>query len=371
MKQLPVVILGGGLWGSLLAYSLKKLRPEIDFVLYEKEKSLGGNHTWCFHGKDIHEESFFLIKDLIEHSWDGHDVFFPEFIRSFTTPYHCLTSSGLDQKVRSLLEEKNLVLGSELNLTDALERSSFVIDARGLNVNAPGGYQKFVGLEVELEEPHNLIRPILMDARIKQQDGFRFFYYLPFSKNRILVEDTRYSDDPKLDLPSYRSGILEQIASRGWKLRKTIRHESGVLPLPFLSFTPPATERVLNLSGIFQDTTGYSIVDAVRLIHELCLSPQFTFANLSRIERDYREKRERDRNFLRLLNLLLFKASVPQERYKVLQLFYKMPEKLVERFYRGELHPWDKCRIFMGRPPVPINRACKVILNHWLTPEVK
>jgi len=54
---------------------------------------------------------------------------------------------------------------------------------------------------------------------------------------------------------------------------------------------------------------------------------------------------------------MLFKAAQPHERHLVLQRFYRLSEPLIKRFYRGKLSFWDKCRIFIGKPPVPINKA--------------
>ena len=79
-----------------------------------------------------------------------------------------------------------------------------VIDARG-----PGdlslldlGWQKFIGMEFALDEPHGLTHPIVMDATVEQIDGYRFVYTLPFSATRLFVEDTYYSDTPDLHRPT-------------------------------------------------------------------------------------------------------------------------------------------------------------------------
>ncbi len=59
------------------------------------------------------------------------------------------------------------------------------------------GYQKFVGQGVRLTAPHGLTRPIIMDATVSQEDGYRFVYVLPLDATRLLIEDTRYSDGPE------------------------------------------------------------------------------------------------------------------------------------------------------------------------------
>jgi lycopene beta-cyclase len=54
---------------------------------------------------------------------------------------------------------------------------------------------------------------------------------------------------------------------------------------------------------------------------------------------------------------MLFNAAEPDQRYAVLEHFYRLPEPLVGRFYAAQLSAIDKLRIVSGRPPVPIGRA--------------
>ena len=43
-----------------------------------------------------------------------------------------------------------------------------------------------------------------MDATVPQRDGFRFVYTLPFAPDRVLIEDTYYSDGLDLDPAALR-----------------------------------------------------------------------------------------------------------------------------------------------------------------------
>ena len=64
-----------------------------------------------------------------------------------------------------------------------------------------------------------------------------------------------------------------------------------------------------------------------------------------------------------MLARMLFRAAAPAERYKVLERFYRLPTNLIERFYAGQSTTWDRMRILAGKPPVPINRAVRAILE--------
>jgi lycopene beta-cyclase len=65
-----------------------------------------------------------------------------------------------------------------------------------------------------------------------------------------------------------------------------------------------------------------------------------------------------------MLARMLFRAALPAERYKVLERFYRLPTSLIERFYAGQSTAWDRVRILAGKPPVPINRAVRAMLEN-------
>jgi lycopene beta-cyclase len=61
--------------------------------------------------------------------------------------------------------------------------------------------------------------------------------------------------------------------------------------------------------------------------------------------------------FYRRLGRMLFGAARPDERYKVLEHFYRLPAPLVERFYAARSTRADCARVLCGRPPVPVLAA--------------
>jgi lycopene beta-cyclase len=61
---------------------------------------------------------------------------------------------------------------------------------------------------------------------------------------------------------------------------------------------------------------------------------------------------------------MLFGAAEPQQRYRVLQHFYRLPDALIGRFYSGQLTAWDKVRVLSGRPPVPLGKALSAMREH-------
>src|SRR6185436_1769296 len=167
--------------------------------------------------------------------------------------YASLTSTRLDSVVRRvladapgsalLLEAEVVELSAERAvLRDGRElRGTVVVDARGPEASpsvAGRGYQKFLGLEVRLAHPAPGMRPILMDATVEQKDGFRFVYLLPFAPDRLLIEDTYYSDSPALDRDVLRARVHAYAAARGLVVDEVVREETGVLPIPWAATAP-------------------------------------------------------------------------------------------------------------------------------------
>ena len=69
-----LVLAGGGLASCLIAWRLARVRPDIDLVLVERGPTLGGNHTWSFHGADLTADQHAWLAPLVVHSWPCHEV---------------------------------------------------------------------------------------------------------------------------------------------------------------------------------------------------------------------------------------------------------------------------------------------------------
>ncbi len=203
-----------------------------------------------------------------------------------------------------------------------------------------------------------------MDATVEQRDGFRFVYTLPFGRRSLLVEDTRYSDGPDLDVEEMRGGIARYAESRGWRVAAVGREERGVLPIAlggdidaFWRDHPPGLPCSGMRAALFHPTTGYSLPEAVRLADEIARQQRPTSAALWPLIRRKSSRAWRRGGYFRLLNRMLFRAAAPDRRWIVMQRFYRLPEALIERFYADRLTPFDRLRILSGKPPVPLRRA--------------
>lgn len=366
MRIFDYALVGGGLQNALIARALAHYQPEARVALFERAPALGSGHTWCFHESDLPPGFEAVARDFVAHVWEGYDVLFPEYTRTVPGRYLCVTGERLGARLTALFrghDHWHLRLGVHVrDLTnsavevDGGERvpARVVIDARGpefLEAPAVAGFQKFLGVELELRASAEIRRPVLMDARVPQRDGFRFLYLLPFAARRVLVEDTYFSDTPTLDLAAVRQGILAHGAERGWSIERVVREEVGVLPLPARLTRPSATPPLQAgyRGGWFHPTTGYSFPSAARLADLIGRArPADLFGRELGV---LVESQTRQARFGTLLNRLLFEGFDGPNRRHVFERFYRLPEPTIRRFYALRTTALDRARILCGRPP--------------------
>ena len=375
-----LILVGGGLANGLIAWRLQQLRPKLRVLLLESGKTLGGNHTWSFHDADLTPSEQAWLAPLVVHRWDGYSVSFPALDREFAGGYASVTSSRFDAVLQAALTGQvrvstlvAAVSERSVTLTDGrVLRAAAVIDGRGLRPSSHLrlGCQKFLGQELRLTKPHGLTRPVLMDATVHQQDGYRFIYLLPFSADTLLVEDTCYADGDQVDADQLRVNIASYVESRGWTVDEVLREERGALPITLSGdvqgFWQSAggVPRSGLTAGLFHATTGYSLPSAVRLADLIADLPNLASAPLFNAIRAHAMTEWQSQGFFRLLNRMLFQAARPNERWRVMQRFYGLPAPLIGRFYAADLNWLDKARILAGKPPVPVAAAWRA---SWAT----
>ncbi len=370
-----LIIAGGGLAGCLAALALAERRPEVDFLIVEETKRFGGNHVWSFFDGDVAGGDLGLIEPLVGRRWDDHEVRFPHRRRTLGFGYNSVKSADLDARMRTVLAPERYRLESRISeigpnhvTLESGERheAAAVIDARGAGPRPrlDLAWQKFVGLTYRFAEDHKVGRPVIMDACVEQDDGYRFVYTLPFSPTELLVEYTYYSTSPILDVPLVRCRVGSHLRRRGLEPAEILAQEAGVLPIllggrleDLWSGSDPPVARLGLRGGFFHPTTGYSLPDAVRNALLLTEQGEMTSGALHAVFRRRAADLWQQRRFYQRLNRMLFRAAEPKRRYRVLEHFYRLPEPLIARFYAGRLTALDKLRILSGRPPVPVGRA--------------
>ncbi|MCG7599296.1 lycopene beta-cyclase CrtY [Halomonas sp. McH1-25] len=372
-----LILVGGGLANGLIALRLKLERPALRLLMLERDARPGGNHTWSFHAGDLDAAQHAWLSPLVGCRWAGHRVVFPQRTRQLRGGYASIFSADFAGALEDALGNDlwadtcvESVQPTHVTLADGrVLHAGAVIDGRGVtnNPHVALGHQAFLGQEVRLALPHGLEQPILMDASVTQDDGYRFVYVLPFTADTLLIEDTHYVDGPQVDAASLRGHIQAYAQAQGWEIRETLREEHGVLPITLAgdieAFWRDADGQPRSglRAGLFHPTTGYSLPHAVRLAELIAGLDDLSAPALFAAIRDTACREWRHQGYFRLLNRMLFLAGRSDQRWRVMQRFYGLPEPLIERFYAGRLTSADKLRIVVGKPPVPLGEAARAV----------
>lgn len=284
MPSYDLILVGAGLANGLIALRLRQQHPSLRILLIDAERQPGAGHTWSFHAEDLSETQHRWIAPLVVHHWPGYQVRFPHRTRSLNSGYFCVTAERFaavmhDRFQQDLMLDTRVESVASRSVTLADGRSleaSAVIDGRGYQPEAAlrMGFQAFVGQEWQLSQPHGLSTPIIMDATVDQQAGYRFVYSLPFSADTLLIEDTHYIDDATLSADRARQNIRDYAERQGWQLTRLLREEQGALPITLTgdidAFWQQRDRPCSGLrAGLFHPTTGYSLPLAVALADRL------------------------------------------------------------------------------------------------------
>lgn len=367
------VIVGGGLQGCLLAHAIAHHRPAARVLLVERGADLCGNHTWSFHESDIPEPARGWLDPLVAHRWPGYVVRFPGLSRRVGIPYSTVTSDGLREATRRLAADSESQVGrsalvirsgeaceivspTRVRLGDGtLVDGATVIDCRGRAASPDlprgAGYQSFIGHEFRIGRRWPAAEPTVMDVREDQACGFEFLYELPFGPDHVLLEYTRFSEEPSCDESRAEALIAARLAEAGVHAAERVRTERGCLPMPYAA---PATVPGVSVAGgyaggWYHAATGYSMPLAARFADIVGrAAPERVAAELAAAAAADSLRR----GFARFLNRLLFCLVTPRDRWKIFRRFYRvLSEERIARFYAHRFTVADAARIVIGRPP--------------------
>lgn len=376
-----IAIAGGGLAGGLVALALRRARPELDVMLIEQGKALGGHHRWSWFATDLDAAGTELMSGFRTARWDaGYDVRFPAYARTLSSPYRSLASTDFAAALQRELAPGSIRTGTAIADLDAAGvtladgtrvAARAVIDARGFKVSShlTGGWQLFMGRHLRTAVPHRLTRPIIMDATVPQPGAYRFVYVLPLAHDELFVEDTYYADQPALDRSLLSRRLDEYCAANGWT-GDLLDHETGVLPVvtggDYAAWQArdavPGVTRVGTRAGLMHPLTSYSLPQAVETALLIAREADLPGEQLSARVAARAARHWRETWFYRQLGAMLFGAGKAEQRYRIFEHFYRMSEPRIERFYAARSGRADQLRVLCGKPPTPIFGALRALL---------
>ena len=303
MKEFDYIIIGAGCAGLSLAYELnlkKKLDNKTPAIIEPREE-YKKDKTWSFWKVTDHN-----FDDCVRKSWKNFSVNIPKktnYLECVSYPYQSIDSGLFYKKINSKLKEnKNIFFFKDLHEINS--KNSFIFNSvlpikKGHN----NLWQHFCGIEIETkynffdDEIFNL-----MDFDCEQRESVHFFYTLPYSKTKALVETTWLSKMSSTSQMDYDNQLKDYIEKHlNLKNYKITYKETGAIPLFYPSYELEKNKiNIGTAGGMTRLSTGYTFLNIQE--HSKYISENIE--NISKTKKFEISKKYRllDEIFLRVLD---------------------------------------------------------------------
>jgi lycopene beta-cyclase len=300
MKEFDYVIIGGGCSGLSLAYELethKKLEDKT-LAIIEPRSEYKRDKTWSFWKVISHN-----FDDCVKKSWKEFSIKVPsnsKVIKCDNLPYQSIDSGLFYKKINDKLE-KNKNIKFFKNIKDLNINNTFIFNSvSSLNDNRSNLWQHFYGIEIETNEDlFNDNTVDLMEFDCDQRSSVHFFYTLPFTKKRALIETTWISKGDR-SLKDYESQVKNYINYLGIKDYRINFKEEGAIPLFHpINIKEKNKINIGTAGGMTRLSTGYTFLN----IQEHCKYIRKNIENIKDTKKYELRKKYHflDKVFLRVL----------------------------------------------------------------------
>jgi lycopene beta-cyclase len=369
MKSYDIILAGGGAAGLSLACHLTR-SPLRDrrVLIVEQDSKDRDDHTWCFW-----TDRPTLFDDIVCRSWSQLQVLGEHFAKTLDLQaYRYKMIRGIDfyRFARACLEEHphlDFLQGRVERIEDGGKVASLCVDGRRYTGTwvfdslfdwsafqpDPARYhsltEQFKGWEIETaERAFNPQLATFLDFRTPQERGTHFFYVLPLSERRALVESVLCTTAPvaweycEQALRRYLESVL------GIEAYSIRREEQGISPLTDWPFPRRTGERIMAIGiqgGKVKPSTGYAFLrmqqDSSAIVHSL-LEEGHPF----RVPQSPRRYRFFDAVMLEIM-------TRHAERIEPIftALFEHNPAWRIFRFLDERASPWENFLMMPSLPP--------------------
>ena len=345
MKEFDYIILGGGCAGLSLAYELdihQKLNDKR-LAIVEPRSEYKRDKTWSFWKVVPHN-----FEDCVKKSWKEFSVKTTsesKIIKCNNFPYQSIDSGLFYKKINDRLA-KNRNIKFFKNIKEVNMDNAFVFNSvPSFQKNKFNLWQHFHGIEIETDKDFfddNILD--LMDFDCDQRKNVHFFYVLPFSKNKAMIETTWLSKEDK-SLKDYDSQMKNYINKLGLKDYKINFREEGAIPL----FHPVNNKEnnkinIGTAGGMTRLSTGYTFLN----IQEHC---KYIRENIENIENKKIFKIGRKYQFLDQLFLKVLEHQ-PQMMPNIFFKMFNVPAKTVIKFLSNKSNIIEDLKVILKMPKI-------------------
>ena len=352
MKEFDYVIIGGGCAGLSLAYELEvnnKLKDKT-LAIIEPRKEYKRDKTWSFWKVFNHN-----FEDCIIKSWNNFTINTSENSYELNTkkfPYQSIDSGKFYKKINlKLASNSNISFFKNLNEINSKKSIVFNSVFQG-EIDKSKLWQHFQGVEIETSKDifdDEILN--LMDFHCDQRNNVHFFYTLPFSKNKALIETTWLSNlenhnlmDYDLQLENY---IKNNLRIKNYKIKFV---EKGAIPL----FYPPVkkNDKIINIGsvgGMTRLSTGYTFLN----IQE---HSKYILKNIDKIDKVEKYNLGQKYKFLDNIFLKVLKNN-PEKMPNIFCKMFKCPPNTVIKFLSNKSNILEDINIISKMPKLIFIKA--------------
>lgn len=341
-------------------------------LLLDTDAKQSNDRTWCFWASEATPHN-----DIVCHKWENLYFHGDDWNRGGnlgTLSYQMIRGVDFYNKMHRVLQScPSFEFRQEKVLAVEEEREGARVRTAHGNYWAPTVFnsclrpelpkqqgthfllQHFTGWWIETaEDKFDPNSGVLMDFRTPQYGSARFFYLLPLSKRRALVEYTIFSPE-KLQSHHYEEALKAYLHAK-WGLEHYQVHEreSGAIPMTDQTMPSRYSAHVVNIGtygGAVKPTTGYAFQNIQRQARQLVSQMQAGKPLDSKLKQQAR--------FCFYDRLLLNILQYFGEEGKVVfcRLFRYTPVPQILRFLEERTHLGQEVRIFATLPIMTFLRA--------------
>ena len=352
MKEFDYIIIGGGCAGLSLAYELEvheKLRDKT-LAIIEPRAEYKRDKTWSFWKVNPHN-----FDDCVKKSWEHFSINIPgktNHLQCKNYPYQSVDSGLFYEKINNKLK-KNKNIFFFKNIGEINTRNSFIFNSvPNIKKKHFNLWQHFCGVEIKTKKnffDDDIFN--LMDFDCEQRESVHFFYTLPYSKNKALVETTwlsRMNDNSQKD---YDQQIADYI-DKHLKIKdyKITYKEEGAIPLFYPTYEKEKNKvNIGTAGGMTRLSTGYTFLN----IQEHSKYIRENIENISNSKSFQIDKKYQflDDIFLRVLD------RHPEKMSDIFFNMFKASPKTVIKFLSNKSNFLDDFNIILKMPKLTFIKA--------------
>ena len=352
MREFDYIIIGGGCAGLSLAYELEiheKLKYKT-LAIIEPREVYKKDKTWSFW--KVTEHNF---NDCVKKSWENFSINIPNktnYLECKKFLYQSIDSGLFYEKINNRLKKnKNIYFFKDLKEINS--RNSFIFNSvPSIKKNHSNLWQHFCGVEIETQK--NIFDDgifNLMDFDCDQRESVHFFYTLPYSKTKALVETTWLSKMNDRSQMDYDHQIKNYIETKlNLKNYKITYKEEGAIPLFYPTYEE--TKNKINIGtagGMTRLSTGYTFLN----IQEHSKYIRKNFENISNTKRYEINKKYQ---FLDGVFLSVLKKN-PEMMPSIFFKMFNASPKTVIKFLSNKSNFFDDLTIILKMPKLTFIKA--------------